>query len=264
MDELAIPASVPPPVGSLGLSFREVGGGLLAGCRGRWALLAGAVLQVGACLLPALGPLFVPIPGLLAPPPARPVVRRNVVHLVAPPNERRAEPLHTEAPKTVVPARLPPPPPAGPLVKVRAPVTIAWELDRAQVLPGVLRRRGGALGFASKRRVVYLFRAPDWAPIPLPEEGVNLAEFYYLRIDEYSGRYRFVDQVRRGNEELGSLTPYALLDRSTEERIKDEVRRIAGGRCVEGDAVEVTMRLDAVTDFQIVALRCVKPVGGAK
>jgi hypothetical protein len=162
------------------------------------------------------------------------------------------------------PAPVPPSRPklaVGPARTADPSVTISWALDPQQALPAVLGRHLGAVGFGTGTRITHMFRAPDWAEVALPEEGVKLDRFYYLPIDETTGHYRMVDGLRGRNAEVRELKPYALLERSVAATFKEQVRRAAAGHCRPDDTVDARLRLNAQSDFTIEKIRCFPPTG---
>jgi hypothetical protein len=241
--------------------YQEIGQGLLAEWRG-WLSLAGGVLSESLLvgLMVALI-LRLPVPSDFR--QQRKIVERRVTPLVAP---------KRETPKEAFPASTPPFRVVGlPVIFPREPTPVTHsdsrvryrlDPDRGQHFAFVIEKHSASVGFADEGILKYRFAAPGWHPIQVPDEGVSVRSFYYFLLDETTGRYTFLDDLRGRYRELASMKPYALFGFEIQNEIENLVRRAAVGKCAPTDDLQAILKVEVETDFRVERVECVpKQIG---
>jgi hypothetical protein len=239
--------------------YAEIDAGIFGTRSSQWSFAASVCLQCLFLLLPVLDILLVPIPVIQVVHPKAPplmVPFPRIIRLVGvEPEPAKPVPAARKAPLPVIlPQEMKPP---GGRTKSKAKAGISFVQDRGKHMLEVLQRRHGFLGFGDTEFVRKMFQPPHWSLEPLPREGVLLREFYYLRIDETTGSYEFLDQVRRTDPALLTMIPYALFGYDFQAEIEGLILEVA--RCTEGDRVVGLIRLDPVRDVAIENIQCSKP-----
>jgi hypothetical protein len=248
--------------------YEEVGAGVFSTRSGWRSFVIGATLHSVILLWPVLDILLTPIPPIQVACPTAPLIAPPRIPLPRVIRLVRVEPdagkPESQTPKeqqekftaptkiNLLAAE------GGARARFKGRIDFTFVLDREQNLPKVLSRQNGSLGFGQAEVVRRQFRGPNWTPVSLPREGVALNGFYYLLIDESTGLYAFVEEMRLRDATLRLLQPYALFGFEFQAQVEEAIASAASGTCAPGDNLRAVVRLDPVADVRIEEIQCLK------
>ena len=255
-----------PDSSEVDFRYEEVGAGVLSRRSGRRSFVIGAMLHSVVLLWPVLDILLTPIPPIrVACPPAPIIAPRvppsRVIRLVRVEPESGDPEKRTQKPKErlVAPTEINVLAAEGSTrARFKARIDFRFVLDREQNLPRVLSHQNGSLGFGQAEVVQKQFQAPSWTPVALPREGVALSGFYYLLIDESTGPYAFVEDLRTRDGTLRRLQAYALFGFEFQAYVEEAIASAATGKCAPADHLRAVVRLDPIADIRVEEIECLK------
>jgi hypothetical protein len=238
--------------------YREVTCGILSSVSGRLSLPSGMFI---ACLF-FLGAVLVssePWRRPRKPGPAR------AISLLPPRTVRQQDPPRQSSGSVRI-ARIAR---VFPHDKEKAPdpesrVRYQFDNDRVeQYFARILERYKCCVGFVDHDIVKYRFEAPDWQGVEIPAEGISLRSFYYFYLDESTGRYPFLENLRHRFRELESMKPYALLGFAVQDEIEKLIRTAAAGKCGSTEDLHALLKIEADATFRVVTVECISKQPGA-